>query len=307
MRWLDKRYNSLNYQLRTVFGEKTFKLSLDGGFTCPNRDGTISTKGCIFCGEKGSGEYAGNRIDSISIQMNNQKSLLAEKWSKGKYIAYFQNFTNTYSTVEDLNNKYEEALKYKNVVGLAIGTRADCLDDEIIDLLSTISKKTYLWLEIGLQTTHDKSVDFIRRGYKFKIFKDVLQKLRANNINVVVHLIFGIPGESKDDVLNTIKTISNMDIQGVKIHLLHVLKDSDLYDYYLKSNFKLLTKDEYINLVCDAIELLNPKITIHRLTGDGSKDTLIAPNWSLNKRDILNQIDKELRQRDSYQGKYFNP
>lgn len=305
MRWFDKRYRTFNYEMRERFGEKMFKLSLDGGFTCPNRDGKISRRGCLFCSEKGSGEHAGDRSDSISKQIESQIELLSEKWTNGKYIAYFQNFTNTYSQIDDLKAKYESAIKREDVLGLAIGTRADCLEDEVIELLSSISSRKHLWVEIGLQTVHDRSAAFLRRGYDFDVFLDSLERLRSKNINVVAHLILGIPGESKADMIETVKTVSKLDIQGVKLHLLHVVSDCDLNEYYEKQGFEIFEKDNYISTVCDCIELLNPQITIHRLTGDGSKDTLVAPRWSLDKRSVLNGIDRELKERDSYQGIYF--
>jgi radical SAM protein (TIGR01212 family) len=305
LRWLDKRYHSLNYELRKTFGEKIFKLSLDGGFTCPNRDGKIGFKGCIFCSDKGSGEYASDKNLSIKDQIESQINLLKDKWSHGKYIAYFQNFTNTYAPVDILRKKYEDAISCKNVVGLAIATRADCLDDNVIDLLEELSKKTYLWVEIGIQTIHDKSGKFLRRGYNFSLFEEKVKKLREKNINIITHLIIGIPNETKKMIFESIDKISKMDIQGVKLHLLHIIKGTDLEKYYLESKFKLLEKEEYIHLICDILERLNPNIVIHRMTGDGSKDTLLEPWWSLDKRSVLNAIDKELKKRNSYQGKYF--
>ncbi|WP_072723145.1 TIGR01212 family radical SAM protein [Tepidibacter thalassicus] len=305
MHWLDKRYHTLNYELRKIFGEKVFKLSLDGGFTCPNRDGKIGINGCIFCSDKGSGEYASDRNLSIQKQIQYQINILKNKWNGKKYIAYFQNFTNTYAPINILKEKYETALSYKNVVGLAIATRADCLDDDVIDLLEKFNKKTYLWVEIGLQTIHDKSAKFLRRGYDFSLFEEKVKKLREKNINIVTHLILGIPNETKEMMFESIDKISEMDIQGVKLHLLHIIKGTDLEKYYLENKFKLLEKEEYIHLICDILERLNPKITVHRVTGDGSKDTLLEPWWSLDKRSILNGIDKELKSRNSYQGKYF--
>ncbi|WP_330665143.1 TIGR01212 family radical SAM protein [Tepidibacter sp.] len=305
MRWFDKRYHSLNFELRKIFNEKIFKLSLDGGFTCPNRDGKIGFNGCIFCSDSGSGEYASDRFLSIDKQIENQINLLNSKWPNGKYIAYFQNFTNTYADVDVLSKKYEAAINCDNVVGIAIATRPDCLDDTVIQLLSELSKKTYLWIELGLQTIHDESAEFLRRGYPFSLFEEKVIKLRSYNINVVTHLILGIPNETREMIFESISKISSMDIQGVKLHLLHVIKGTDLEKYYNSTKFALLEKEEYIHLICDILEKLNPNITIHRLTGDGSKDTLVGPWWSLDKRSVLNSIDKELSIRDSYQGKYY--
>ncbi|CAH2213593.1 TIGR01212 family radical SAM protein [Tepidibacter aestuarii] len=305
MRWFDKRYHSLNFELRKIFNEKIFKLSLDGGFTCPNRDGKIGFNGCIFCSDSGSGEYASDRILSIDKQIEDQINLLSNKWPNGKYIAYFQNFTNTYADVDILRKKYEAAINCDSVVGIAIATRPDCLDDDVIQLISELSKKTYLWIEIGLQTIHDGSAEFLRRGYPFSLFKEKVKKLRSYNINVVTHLILGIPNETKDMIFESISKVSSMDIQGVKLHLLHIIKGTDLEKYYNSTKFELLEKEEYIHLICDILERLNPNITIHRLTGDGSRDTLVEPWWSLDKRSVLNGIDKELSIRDSYQGKYY--
>ncbi|WFD11958.1 TIGR01212 family radical SAM protein [Tepidibacter hydrothermalis] len=305
MRWFDKRYRSLNFELREIFNEKIFKLSLDGGFTCPNRDGKIGFNGCIFCSDSGSGEYASNRVLTIDQQVKDQISLLSNKWPNGKYIAYFQNFTNTYADINALREKYEAAINCDDIVGIAIATRPDCLDDDVIQLLSELSKKTYLWIELGLQTIHDESAKFLRRGYLFSLFEEKVKKLRSYNINIVTHLILGIPNETREMIFESISKISNMDIQGVKLHLLHIIKGTDLEKYYNSTKFTLLEKEEYIHLICDILERLNPNITIHRLTGDGSKDTLLEPWWSLDKRSILNGIDKELSIRDSFQGKYY--
>lgn len=304
-KWFDKRYHTLNYDLKTKFDKKVIKLSIDGGFTCPNRDGKISTSGCIFCSERGSGEYAGDKNLSIKDQLKQQIDLLKDKWSDTKYIAYFQNFTNTYAALEELKSKYEQALEFEDVVGISIGTRADCLEDDVIEYLKDLSKRTYLTLEIGLQTIHDKSAKFLRRGYNYSYFLKILKKLNDANINVVLHLIIGIPNETKKDMIETIDAVSKLNIDGVKLHLMHIIKNTDLQKIYEKEKFKTFEQEEYISFICDLIEKLNPNITIHRLTGDGSKETLIEPWWSLNKRAVLNGIDKELKLRDSYQGINF--
>lgn len=304
--WKDKRYHSLNYEFKTTFGTKVIKLSLDGGFTCPNRDGTVGSRGCIFCSEEGSGEFTANRILSISEQIDEQKEFLSKKWPKGKYIAYFQNFTNTYSSIEDLRRKYEEALSKEDVVGLAIATRADCLPEEVLDLLSELNKKTYLWVELGLQTIHEKTAKFIRRGYDLSVYNKGIEELKKRNIKVVTHLIFGLPGESKEDISETVKYIANTNTWGVKFHLLYIQKDTDLYEYYKSSPFYILSKEEYISIVCDSIEMLPSNMVIHRLTGDGKKGLLIEPKWSLNKLGVLSGIDMELKRRGSHQGiKYY--
>ncbi|SHI12934.1 TIGR01212 family radical SAM protein [Sporanaerobacter acetigenes] len=304
--WKDKRYHSLDYELRKVFGRKTIKLSLDGGFTCPNRDGTVGNRGCIFCGEEGSGEFAAERCLSISEQIGNQKEFLSKKWPEGKYIAYFQNFTNTYSTCEDLRQKYEEAISLDDVSGLSIATRPDCLNLDILDLLEEFNMKTFLWVELGLQTIHEDTAKFIRRGYDLSVYENAVRELKKRNIRVVTHLIFGLPKESTKDILDSVRYVAKTNTWGVKFHLLYVQKGTDLYEYYKKNPFHILSKDEYINLVCDAIELLPENMVIHRLTGDGKKELLVEPRWSLDKLRVLSGIDMELKRRDSFQGKNYN-
>lgn len=301
--WQDKRYHTLNYELRNTFGEKVIKLSLDGGFTCPNRDGTVGNRGCIFCGEEGSGEFAASRYLSIKEQINEQKKLISGKWDKGKYIAYFQNFTNTYSSYEDLKHKYYEALSQEGIVGLAIATRPDCLGEEILNLLEEINQKTYLWVELGLQTIHEKSANFIRRGYSLDVYERAIEELKKRNIKVVTHLIFGLPNESREDILESVKYVARTGTWGVKFHLLYIQKGTDLYNYYIKNPFPLMNRDEYISLVVDALELLPENIVVHRVTGDGKKELLYEPRWSLDKLRVLSGIDRELKIRDSYQGR----
>ena len=302
MRWLDKRYHTLNYELRSIFGQKVIKLSLDGGFTCPNRDGTIGTEGCIFCSEEGSGEFSAPRNLSIKEQISQQKDFLSPKWQTGKYIAYFQNYTNTYGSVDKLRKIYEEALSCEGIVGLAIATRPDCLFKEIIDLLEELSKKAYLWVELGLQTIHEKTAELLRRGYSLDVFERAIAMLKEKRINVVVHLILGLPGESREEIMQSVEYIAKLGTQGVKLHLLHVLEGTDLKDIYERDKFHLLTKDEYISLLVDALEVLPPQMVIHRVTGDGAKDLLVGPRWSLDKLSVLSGIDKEFKKRDSYQG-----
>lgn len=307
MRWLDKRYHTLNYELRSIFGQKVIKLSLDGGFTCPNRDGTIGTKGCVFCSEEGSGEFSAPRYFSIKKQIQQQKDFLSPKWQTGKYIAYFQNYTNTYGPVDELRKIYEEALSCEGVVGLAIATRPDCLSKEVIDLLEELSKKAYVWIELGLQTIHEKTAKFLRRGYSLDVFESAISMLKEKRINAVVHLILGLPGESYEDILQSVRYIAKVGTQGVKLHLLHVLEGTDLKDIYEQEKFHLLSKEQYISLVVDVLELLPPEMVIHRVTGDGAKDLLVGPRWSLDKLSVLSGIDKEFKKRDSYQGiKYAN-
>ncbi|MBU5438760.1 TIGR01212 family radical SAM protein [Tissierella sp. MSJ-40] len=303
--WGDKRYHTLNYELRKIFGQKVMKLSLDGGFTCPNRDGTLGTKGCIFCGEEGSGEFAGSRCLSIKEQIEEQIKLLSRKWDTNRYIAYFQNFTNTYSTCEELRNIYFEAIEESGVVGLAIATRPDCLGEDVLDLLSELNEKTFLWIELGLQTIHEKSAKFIRRGYPLSTYDEAIEKLKKRNIRVVTHLIFGLPNESHNDILKSIRYVAKTNTWGVKFHLLYIQKGTDLYEYYLNNPFSLMDKDEYISLVIDGLELLPKEMIVHRVTGDGKKELLYEPKWSLDKLKVLSGIDNELKIRGSYQGKKY--
>lgn len=305
MMWGDKRYLSLNYELRKTFGTKVIKLSLDGGFTCPNRDGTIGNRGCIFCGEEGSGEFTSSRKLSIKDQIESQKRFLSKKWSEGKYISFFQNFTNTYSTVKDLNKKYSEAISQNGVVGLAIATRPDCLSEEVLKLLEEFNKKTFLWVELGLQTIHGETAKFIRRGYELDCYEKAIMELNKRNIKVVTHLIFGLPNETNKDMLDSVKYISSTNTWGIKFHNLYIQEGTDLYNYYIKNPFHILSIDEYISLVVDSIELLPQNMVVHRLTGDGKKELLVEPRWTLNKLKVLSSIDKELKQRNTYQGIYY--
>jgi hypothetical protein len=303
----NKRYRTLNYELKKTFGKKVIKLSIDGGFTCPNRDGTVGNRGCLFCSEEGSGEFSGNRKISITKQMDNQRKLLEKKWKTNLVIPYFQSFTNTYSNVENLRKKYDEATNYPGAVGLAVATRPDCLENEKIELLSNYSKNYLTWVELGLQTIHENSAELIRRGYNLKVFEDALDKLNKYNIKTVVHLIIGLPGETKEDIIQTVRYINSKKIWGVKFHLMHILKNTDLEKYYYKNNFELLEKDEYINIICDSLEILREDIVVHRVTGDGKKSDLIGPIWSLDKLRVLSGIDMELKRRKTYQGIKYIP
>ncbi|MDS0525360.1 TIGR01212 family radical SAM protein [Clostridium sp. SHJSY1] len=303
--WNGKRYHSLNYFLRERFGEKVFKISLDGGFSCPNRDGTISSGGCLFCSERGSGDFAGDRDFSISKQFDDIKKMMAKKWKNGKYIAYFQAYTNTYAPIDVLKSKYEEALKQDDVVALAIATRPDCLGEDVLDLLEEINKKFYIWIELGLQTCNDKSAKKINRGYKLEVFEEAIKKLKDRNIDFVVHSIFGLPGESKEDMLKTVEYIAHSGAKGVKFHLLHLMKNTPLVKLYEKGELKFLSQEDYIELLCKSIEILPQDMVIHRLTGDAPRNLLIGPMWSLKKWEVLNAIDKAMLDNDVYQGKSF--
>lgn len=303
--WNGKRYHSLNYFLREKFGEKVFKISLDGGFSCPNRDGTISEGGCLFCNERGSGDFAGDRDFSISRQFEDIKTMMAKKWKSGKYIAYFQAYTNTYATVDILREKYEEALMEEGVVALAVATRPDCLGEDVLNLLEEISKKHYVWVELGLQTSNEDVARKINRGYKLLVFEEAIQSLKKRNIDFVVHSILGLPGEKKEDMLKTIDYIAHSGAQGVKFHLLHLMKNTPLVKLYEMGELEFLSQEEYIELLCKSVEMLPENMVIHRLTGDAPRELLIGPMWSLKKWEVLNAIDKAMVDNDVYQGKNF--
>ncbi|ARP43855.1 MULTISPECIES: TIGR01212 family radical SAM protein [Geobacillus] len=300
-----KRYHTWNYHLRQTFGHKVFKVALDGGFDCPNRDGTVAYGGCTFCSAAGSGDFAGNRADDLVTQFHTIKEKMHQKWKDGKYLAYFQAFTNTHAPVEVLREKYETVLGLDGVVGLSIATRPDCLPDEVVDYLAELNERTYLWVELGLQTIHERTAQLINRAHDFQCFVDGVQKLRRHGIRVCVHLINGLPLETYDMMMETAKTVAAMDVQGIKIHLLHLLKGTPMVKQYEKGLVKFLTFDEYVHLVCDQLEVLPPEMVVHRITGDGPIDLLIGPMWSANKWEVLNAIDAELKRRNSYQGKRY--
>jgi radical SAM protein (TIGR01212 family) len=305
--WNGKRYHSLNYFLRGKFGEKVFKISLDGGFSCPNRDGKISSGGCLFCSERGSGDFAGNREVSITKQFNYIKEMMAQKWKNGKYIAYFQAYTNTYAPIAELRKKYEEALNQEDVVAIAIATRPDCLDDDVLDLLEEINNKVYLWIELGLQTCNDETAKIINRGYKLEVFENAMKKLKERNIDVVVHDILGLPSESKEDMLKTIDYIAHSGAKGIKLHLLHLMKHTPMVKLYEAGKLEFLSQEDYIELITRGITLLPKDMVVHRLTGDAPRNLLIGPMWSLKKWEVLNSIDKELEENDLWQGKNYTP
>ncbi|EKY29799.1 TIGR01212 family radical SAM protein [Clostridium celatum] len=303
--WNGKRYHSLNYFLRNKFNEKIYKISLDGGFTCPNRDGRVAKGGCTFCSARGSGDYAGSRILSITEQFEDRKKMMEKKWKDGKYIAYFQAYTNTYAPVEELKRKYEEALAQENVVALSIATRPDCLDDDVLDFLEELNKKTYLWVELGLQTINDETANNFNRGYDFEVFDRSIKKLQERGIEVVVHTIFGLPGESKEDMLKTINYVAHSGAQGIKFHLLHLMKNTKMAEQYEREEFELLSKEDYIDLICKGVAMIPEEMVVHRLTGDAPRASLIGPMWSLKKWEVLNDIDRALVENDIWQGKDF--
>ena len=298
----NKPYRSLNEYYREIFGKKTAKISLDGGFTCPNRDGTCGERGCLFCSAGGSGDFAENAALSITEQIENGKKQTSDKWKDPAYVAYFQAFTNTYAPVEELRRKYEGALSCDGVEGISIATRSDCLPEDVLDLLAELNQKTKLWVELGLQTSDEESAKRIRRGYPLSVFEKAVHDLAERKIPVIVHVILGLPGENRETILNTIDCVNRLPVQGIKLQLLHVLSDSDLAKLYEAGNYTPLTKEEYIALVGDCIAHLREDIVIHRLTGDGDKNTLLAPLWSLRKRDVLNSLHKYLKENNIRQG-----
>jgi len=299
----NKRYHTLNYYFKNKFNTKVCKISLNAGFTCPNIDGTKGFGGCIYCSKSGSGEHGGNPSKTLTQQFYDIKAINDRKWPNSKYIAYFQARTNTYATLEVLKEKYEEVLGLPNVIGLFIATRCDAITDDTLDYLEELSKRTFLTIELGLQTIHENTSKLINRGHSLEEFDNMVKKLRARNINVSVHIINGLPYETEDMMLDTVKHLNNLDIQGIKIHMLNIVKDTPLETLYYKDKFHILSKDEYIDIVIKQLELLRPEIVIHRITADPDKDTLIEPKWLLNKVCILNDIDKEMKKRNTYQGK----
>lgn len=287
----NKTYVSINDVLKDKFGGKVIKLSLDGGFTCPNRDGSRGSRGCIFCSESGSGDFAADRKLSIQQQIHAQIELLKPKWPDAQYIAYFQNFTNTYAPAEVLRELYDAALACDKVVGLAIATRPDCLDGSIVSLLEEYHQKTFLWVELGLQTIHEQSANFIRRGYPLAIYDGAMERLREKGIHAVVHLILNLPGETREDMIRTVQYVCDSGAWGLKLQMLNILRGTDLATFYEDHPFPLMEADEYIALIRELLEIIPKDMVIHRLTGDGDKSSLVAPRWILNKRYVLNRIN----------------
>jgi len=299
----NKRYHTYDYYLKNKYSEKVFKVSLNAGFTCPNRDGKVGYGGCTFCSSLGGGENGGNIHDDLDEQFEKIKNIMHLKWPVAKYIAYFQAFSNTYAPVNVLKEIYEPFIYKEDVVGISIGTRADCLDDNVIEYLASIAKRTDLWVEIGLQTSNDETARLINRGYNYETFTTAVNKLRNHNINVTVHIINGLPNETKDVMINTVKDINKLDIQGIKIHSLNILKDSVMGKEFYDNPFKILSRNDYIDVVIKQLENLRKEIVVQRLTSDPVKENLIAPMWNTDKIQLLNDIDKEMVNRDTYQGK----
>ena len=298
----NKRYHTLNYFYKTKFGTKVFKVSLNGGFSCPNLDGTLGYGGCIYCSKTGSGEFGGDIHKSLTNQFNEMKEVVNKKHIPCKYIGYFQARTNTYAPVNILKEKYEEVLSLDNVIGLNIATRCDAISDECLSYLEDLNKRTYLTIELGLQTIHEKTSKLINRCHTLESSDNMVKKLREININVVVHIINGLPFETEEMMLDTVKHLNTLDIQGIKIHMLHIIKDTDMAKLLKETNFHVLTKEEYIDIVIKQLELLNPKIVINRITSDPDKEQLLAPIWLCQKCQLLNDIDKEMKKRNTYQG-----
>jgi len=296
----NKRYHTLNYYYKNRYGKKAFKVSLSAGFSCPHKEKT--GHGCIFCSRLGSGEFAGNKNDDLITQFNKVKEMMENKWPDAYYIGYFQANTNTYADVDTLKEKYELILNQPNVVGLNIATRSDSITKECYDYLEELNKKTDLIIELGLQSMHDKTLKLINRGHDLKNFEQSVKELQKRNIKVVVHIINGLPYETKEDMIETAKYLNKLNIDGIKIHMLHIIKNTDLADLYQKEKFPILTKEEYIDIVINQLEYLKPKIVIHRITGDPKKEDLIEPTWLLKKVSLLNDIDKEIKKRNTYQG-----
>lgn len=304
-KWGEKPYHSLDYMLRERFGEKVYKVTLNGRMSCPNRDGKIGTRGCIFCSAGGSGDFAADAALSITDQIESQIAILSQKRPIHKYIAYFQAYTNTYAPVKYLEKIFTEAITHPKVVALSIGTRPDCLSPEIVELLSRLNRQKPVWVELGLQTIHETTAQYIRRGYPLSVFNDAVQRLRKEGIEVIVHTILGLPGESNEDILATMEYLNQMDIQGIKLQLLHVLRGTDLAADYEKGMFQTYERDEYLSLLIECLEHLRPDIVIHRITGDGPKDLLIAPLWASRKREVLNLLHHRMKEQQSFQGRLY--
>ena len=301
----NKRYHTWNYHLRNTFGHKVFKVALDGGFDCPNRDGTVAHGGCTFCSVSGSGDFAGDRTENLVSQFNTIKGKMHEKWKDGKYMAYFQAYTNTHAPVEELREKYESVLDQEGVVGISIATRPDCLPDDVVDYLAELNERTYLWVELGLQTVHESTASLINRAHDYETYKEGVNKLRKHGIRICSHIINGLPLETPEMMMQTANEVAKLDVQGIKIHLLHLLKGTPMVKQYEKGMLEFLTFDNYVNLVCDQLEILPPEMIVHRITGDGPIDLMVGPMWSVNKWEVLNAIDAELKRRNSYQGKLY--
>ena len=304
-KWLEKPYHSLDYMLQDRFKEKVYKITLNGGMSCPNRDGTLGNRGCIFCSAGGSGDFAADPSQSISAQIESQMSLIQKKRPVQKFIAYFQAYTNTYAPVSYLRPLFFEAIRHPGVVALSIGTRPDCLGEDVLTLLSELNTIKPVWVELGLQTIHEDTAAYIRRGYDLTCFENALKRLNDAQIPVIVHVILGLPGEDKEKMLETIRYLNNAGIFGIKLQLLHVLENTDLADEFRAGKFQTLSMEAYVDLVVSCIGALSPDLVIHRVTGDGPKNLLIAPLWSSAKRSVLNDLHHMMKVRNTWQGRLY--
>ena len=302
----NKRYHTWNYALRQQFGEKIFKVPIDGGFDCPNRDGTVAKGGCTFCSVSGSGDMIFAPSDPLPLQFQKEIQLMHQKWpTVDQYIVYFQNFTNTHAPVDVIRHRFEQVVNEKGVVGLSIGTRPDCLPDEVVNYLAELNERFYLWVELGLQTTFEETSAAINRAHDYQTYLDGVAKLRKHGIRVCTHLINGLPGETPAMMRENVRrTIQDSDIQGIKLHLLHLMTNTKMMRDYNEGRLQLMSKEAYVSVICDQLEMIPPEIVIHRLTGDAPFETIIGPMWSLKKWEVLNAIDAEMKRRNSYQGKY---
>ncbi len=298
------RYRDLNTKLRERFGCRVQKISLDAGLTCPNRDGTVGAGGCIYCSSTGSGTGL-HHLYSITEQLEQGKERLRRRYRAKKFIAYFQSFSNTYGQVNELHKLYQEALSVDDVVGLAIGTRPDCVPEKVLQMLAELKRQTYLWLEFGLQSAHDHTLELINRGHDLASFVDAVERTRKRDLDICVHIILGLPGEEREDMLATAKTLSRLDIQGIKIHLQYVIQGTPLADMYRRGSYRCLSREEYVDIVCEFLALLPPKVVIHRLTGDPHPHELLAPEWALKKHRNLQAIRDALESRDLWQAKFY--
>lgn len=295
-------YNSFNTAMKSRFGSKIYKLALSGGMTCPTRDGTLGTRGCIFCSAKGSGEFAAKPCEDIAKQIENAKALVAAKAKDAKYIAYFQDFTNTYAPVERLHELFTAAIEPDDIVALSVATRPDCLPDDVVELLTELNSIKPVFIELGLQTIHESTAEYIRRCYKLEVFEDAVKRLKAAGIETIVHIIIGLPYETEEMIYETVKYLSDIKIDGIKLQLLHVIEGTDLAEEYRQGKFDVLSMDKYIDILEECVRLLPPETVIHRLTGDGAKKDLIAPMWSADKKNVLNTINRRFREDKVKQG-----
>ena len=302
---MDKRYNDLNSYFRSIFGCRVQKITIDAGLSCPNRDGKISTGGCIYCNTRGSGTGVHAKGYSVTDQILAGKKALSKRYKAKKFIAYFQSFTNTYAPLDGLKSLYEEALSIEGVVGLSIGTRPDCVDEPVLKLIESYSKTHLIWIEYGLQSMHDKSLALINRGHDFQCFKDAVDATLNRGIKICAHVILGLPEEKRSHMIETAKTIAKMGIDGIKIHLLYVIKGTKLEKLYRQGSYKCLEKQQYVDLVCDFLERIPKDMVIQRLTGDPHPEELVAPQWSVKKAQTLSMIKETLEKRDSWQGKFL--